>query len=74
MPLLSGGGPGQGPLPVIVPMRNPMGPVSTLPHLFAELPLTPKTNDHQQTAVEPDLKSLLPTTVEPPKYAMNHGG
>jgi hypothetical protein len=51
-----------------------MGPVSTLPHLFAKLPLTPKTNDHQQTAVEPDLKSLLPTTVEPPKYTMNHGG
>jgi len=45
-----------------------------LPHLFVVLPLTPKTNDHQQAAVEPDLESLLPATAEPPKYAMNHGG
>ena len=45
-----------------------------LPHLFTELPITPKTNGHQQAAVEPDLESLLPATAEPPKYAMNHGG
>ena len=45
-----------------------------LPHLFAELPLIPKTNGHQQAAVEPNLESLLPATVEAPKYAMNHGG
>jgi len=45
-----------------------------LPHVFVELPLTPKTNNHQQATIEPDPKSLLPTTVEPPKYAMNHGG
>ena len=44
-----------------------------LPHLFAKLPLTPKTNGHQQAAAELDLESLLPTTVELPKYAMNHG-
>ena len=44
------------------------------PHLFVELPLTTKMNSHPQAAVEPDLKSLLPVTVEPPKYAMNHGG
>jgi hypothetical protein len=44
-----------------------------LPHLFIELPLTPKTNGHQQATVEPNLESLLPATVEPPKYAMNHG-
>jgi hypothetical protein len=41
--------------------------------IFAELPLTPKTNSHQQAAAEPDLESLLPATAEPPKYAMNHG-
>ena len=40
-----------------------------LPHVFVELPLTPKTNNHQQTVVEPDLESLLPVMVEPPKYA-----
>jgi len=45
-----------------------------LSHLFAELPLTPKTNGHQLVAAEPDLESLLPAMVEPPKYAMNHGG
>ena len=45
-----------------------------LPHLFVELPLTPKTNDHQQATVEPDLESLLPAIVEALKYAMNHGG
>jgi len=45
-----------------------------LPHLFVELPLTTKMNSHPQAAVEPDLKSLLPVTAEPPKYAMNHGG
>ena len=45
-----------------------------LPHLFVELPLTPKTYGHQQAAVEPDLESLLPVMAEPPKYAMNHGG
>ena len=45
-----------------------------LPHHFAELPLTPKTNGHQQTTIEPNLESLLPATVEAPKYAMNHGG
>ena len=45
-----------------------------LPHHFAELPLTPKTNGHQHTAVEPDLESLLPAIVEALKYAMNHGG
>ena len=44
-----------------------------LPHLFVELPLTPKMNGHQQTATEPDLESLLLATVELPKYAMNHG-
>jgi hypothetical protein len=33
MPLLSSGGPGQDPLPVIVPMRNHVGPVSTLFHM-----------------------------------------
>ena len=44
------------------------------PHLFVELPLTPKTNGHQQVVVEPDLESLLLATVESPKYAMNHGG
>ena len=45
-----------------------------LPHRSMELSLTPKTNDHQQAIVEPDLKSLLLATVEAPKYAMNHGG
>ena len=45
-----------------------------LPHLFAELPLTPKTNGHQQATVEFDLESLLPATTELHKYAMNHGG
>ena len=45
-----------------------------LPHLFAKLPLTPRTNGHHQAIVEPDLKSLLLATVEAPKYAMNHGG
>ena len=45
-----------------------------LPHLFTELPLTPKMNGHQQAAVEPDLESLLLAMVESPKYAMNHGG
>jgi hypothetical protein len=43
------------------------------PHLFVELPLTPKTNGHQQAAIEPDLESLLLATAKPPKYAMNHG-
>ena len=37
-----------------------------LPHLFMELPQSPKTNSHQQAAVEPYLESLLPATVEPP--------
>jgi hypothetical protein len=45
-----------------------------LPHLFAELPLTPKMNGHQQAAAEPDLENLLPAMAESPKYAMNHGG
>jgi hypothetical protein len=45
-----------------------------LPHLFAELPLTPKMNGHQQTAAEPNLESLLPAMAEPPKCTMNHGG
>jgi hypothetical protein len=45
-----------------------------LPHLFVNLPLTPKTNGHPQTFAEPDLESLLPTMVEAPKYAMNHDG
>ena len=45
-----------------------------LPHLFVELPLTPKMNGHQQATAKPDLESLLPATAEPPKYAMNHGG
>ena len=45
-----------------------------LSHLFAELPLTPKMNGHQQATAKPDLESLLPATAEPPKYAMNHGG
>ena len=45
-----------------------------LPHLFVECPLTPKMNGHQQATVEPNLESLLPATVEAPKYAMNHGG
>jgi len=45
-----------------------------LPHLFVDLFLIPKTNGHQQAAPEPYLESLLPTTMEPPKYAMNHGG
>ena len=45
-----------------------------LPYLLAELSLTPKMNDHQQVVAEPDLESLLPAMVEPPKYAMSHGG
>ena len=45
-----------------------------LPHLFVELPLTPKMNGHQQAAAESDLESLLPAMAKPPKYAMNHGG
>jgi len=31
-------------------------------------------NSHQQATTEPDLESLLLAMVEPPKYAMNHGG
>jgi hypothetical protein len=39
-----------------------------------KLPLTPKTNGHQQAAAELDLESLVPAMAVPPKYAMNHGG
>ena len=45
-----------------------------LPHLFAEVPLTPKTNDHQQATAEPDFESLLPVNSGGTKYTMNHGG
>jgi hypothetical protein len=45
-----------------------------LSHLFAELPLTPKMNGHQQAVAKPDLESLLPAMAEPSKYAVNHGG
>ena len=45
-----------------------------LPHLFIELPLTPKMNGHQQAAIELDLESLLPAMAKLPKYAMNHSG
>ena len=45
-----------------------------LPHLFVELPLTPKTNGQQQATVEPYLERLILAMAEPPKYAMNHGG
>ena len=45
-----------------------------LPHLFVELPLTPKMNGHQQVTAEPDLESLLSAMAEPPKFAMNHDG
>ena len=45
-----------------------------LPHLFVELPLTPKMNGHQQPTAERDLESLLPAVAKPPRCAMNHGG
>ena len=45
-----------------------------LPHLFAELPLIPKTNGYQHAAAKPNLESLLLATAEAPKYAMNHDG
>jgi hypothetical protein len=44
-----------------------------LRNINTKLPVTPKTNGHQQAVAEPDLGSLLPTTTEPPKYAMNQG-
>ena len=42
--------------------------------IFAELPLTHKTNSHQLAAIETNLESLLLAMADPPKYAMNQGG
>jgi hypothetical protein len=41
--------------------------------IFMKLPLIPKENGRCQAAMEPDLESLLPASVQLPKITMNHG-